>query len=400
MTSASASPDGPPPTNGRTPWRPLAGVRVLDLSRLLPGGFATMLLADLGAQIDKVEPPKGGDYLRGLPPHVEGVNAAFHLLHRGKRSVAIDLRDERGREMLLRLLPRYDVLVESFRPGVMARLGLAPATLCARHERLVLCSLSGYGQQGPLAGRAGHDLNFLARSGALGATADPRQPPPPPPPMQAADVGGALYAVTGIVAALAERERTGRGRWLDVALADAAAGFGLLALAFAWASPDYPARHMLSGGMANYALYRTADDGFVSLAALEPKFWKAFCEAAGVPHDPSALLPGPHHGPLREYLAERFAQAPRSHWEAVAERADCCLEPVLRPEELPDDPQHRARGTFAGQMADGLPRLATPLAAAAPGRAPELGEHTAEVLAEAGLSQGEVSALREAGVIA
>ncbi len=392
------APDAEAAVRPARPWRPLAGVRVLDLSRLLPGGFATMVLADLGAAVDKVEPPFGGDYLRALPPHVDGLNAAFRVLHRGKRSVAIDLKREEGRAVLLDLLPRYDVLLESFRPGVLSSWGLGHETLLERHPSLVLCALSGYGQQGPLSGRAGHDLNFLARSGVLGAVWDEESEPPPPPPMQAADVGGALYAVAGVLAALAERERTGRGRLLDVSLCEASAGFGLLALAFAWAAPSFGARAMLSGGLAPYGVYRTADGGAVALAALEPKFWRRFCEASGFEGSMEDLLPGPHQASLKERLRAHFALRDRAEWERLAEEADCCLEPVLRPEESPTDRQHAARGLFT-PSGTGMPRLATPLGAPAAGEAPRLGEHTEAVLREAGISPEQMERLRRAGVL-
>ncbi len=379
-------------------WKPLAGVQVLDLSRLLPGAFATKVLVDLGASVDKIEPPVGGDPLRGLPPHVEGLNAAFRLLHRGKRSVAIDLKRPEGRQVLLDVLSRYDVLLESFRPGVMEGWGLGPGVLRRHHPGLVFCSLNGYGRSGPMAERAGHDLNFLARSGVLGAVWAGKGEPPPPPPVQAADVGGALYAVAGILAALSERGRTGRGRTLDVALTDAAVGFGVVALAFAWAAPRFGARSMLSGGLAVYGTYRTADGGAVALAALEPKFWMRFCEASGFDGGLEDLLPGPHQEALRERLAAFFASRPRAHWERLAERTDCCLEPVLGPEELRADPRTMRRG-LVEEGGDGFPTFATPLGAAVGGEVPSLGEHTEEVLLEAGVSRERIDVLRSRGVL-
>ena len=207
--------------------RPLEGVRVLDLTRLLPGPFATLVLADLGAVVDKVEDPHGGDYLRHMPPQLGDQNHAFLALNRGKRSMVLDLKKTEAREALLKLLASYDVLIEQFRPGVLDRLGLSHASLRERFPRLVIAAITGYGQTGPLAQRAGHDLNYLARSGILGLSG-PLDAPPQPPGFQLADVGGGMWAVIGILAALRGRDAHGQGAIIDVAMAESTLPFAMV----------------------------------------------------------------------------------------------------------------------------------------------------------------------------
>ncbi len=381
--------------------RPLAGIRVLDLSRLLPGPLATSMLAELGAQVDKIEDPGGGDYLRLMPPQIGGMNAVFHALNRGKRSVVLDLKQPAARAALLRLADRYDVVVESFRPGVLDRLGLGHAALSAANPRLVFCAITGYGQTGPLAQRAGHDVDYLARAGVLGMTG-PEGAAPQLPGMQVADVGGgALFAVAGILAALMARGVTGRGRFVDVSMCEGALSFGLFGMMSRFGGMGAVAgADVLGGGIAPYNTYRTRDGRAVALGALEPKFWGTFCRGVGLPFDLEALAPGPHQAECKRKVAEIIASRTRAEWAEFAEAHDCCLEPVLDPEELPDDPQHRARGVFSRvTLADGatldVPR--TPLGAgSAPGpdaEAPRHGAHTREVLREAGFEDTEIAAL-------
>lgn len=362
--------------------RPLEGVRVLDLSRLLPGPFATMILADLGATVDKIEDPGAGDYLRALPPHKAGMNAVFQQLNRGKRSVVLDLRSEEGRARFFELLPHYDVVLESFRPGVMARLGLDYETLAARHPGVIVCAISGYGQTGPLRDRAGHDLDYVARAGVL-ALSGPAAGPPSVSGLQVADIGGgAFHAVIGILVALLARHRTGRGRFLDVAMTEAVMGFGSFGLLSALAGDDViGGASPLAGAVACFSTYRTSDGRAMALAALEPKFIEAFARATELEIDLSILSPGPHQHAWFETLRALFASRTFASWSELAATTDCCLEPVLRPEELARDPQLEARAMFV--EVDGLVALRTPMAAPPSGRAPRQGEHTDLVLAEA-----------------
>ena len=378
--------------------RPLEGIRVLDLSRLLPGPFATQVLADLGAEVDKVEDPGGGDYLRVMPPAADGVNATFHALNRGKRSLVLDLKKKEGQDALLRLAARYDVLVESFRPGVMERLGLGFERMNAACPRLVWCAITGYGQTGPLSARAGHDANYLSRAGVLGLTG-PEQGPPQLAGVQIADIGGALFGVAGVLAALEARHRTGRGRFVDVSMCESSLAFAVYGLT-AWLGglPTPPGAAPLMGGIAPYSTYRTKDGKAVSLGALEPKFWIAFCQGVGIEPDMTALAPGPHQAEKKREVAAKIAERTRDEWAAFAEEVDCCLEPVLEPHEVPDDPQHRARGMFLAGAPFPMPRmpLAEHVTTCAP--APAQGEHGEAILVEGGFTPDEVAALRAAGV--
>lgn len=392
----------PSPNHERLQRYPLAGVRVLDLSRLLPGPFATLVLADLGAEVDKVEDPGAGDYLRVMPPSTGGLGTAFQLLNRGKRSAVIDLKSPAGIEALRALVPRYDVLIESFRPGVMKRLGVGYEALAELHPGLVYCAISGYGQDGPLAHRAGHDINYLARAGVLGLTG-PASGPPQVPGVQMADVGGgALFAVSGILAALHARSITGRGRFVDVSMCEGAMVFGTFGIAGAFGGDGYgPGEGPLNGGIAPFACYATRDGRAVALGALEPKFWMGFCASVGIEAGMDALMPGPHQAEWKKRLADVFAQRTLAEWVAHAEAGDYCLEPVLLPSELASDALHRARGAIVDLPADGggtLPHLRTPTATTpTKADAPSKGRDTDAVLHDAGLDDAKIAQLRAAG---
>jgi alpha-methylacyl-CoA racemase len=380
--------------------RPLEGLRVLDLSRLLPGGYATMVLQDLGAQVDKVEDPGGGDYMRVMPPHVDGMNTVFHVLCRGKRSAIVDLKRPEGRDALLELVPRYDVLLESFRPGVTDRLGIGYEALRKIHPRLIYCAITGYGQDGPLASRAGHDLNYLARAGVLAHTG-PEDRPPQVPGVQIADIGGgALFALVGILSALHERERTGEGRLVDVSMCEGALAFSVFGLmSHLGGMPTPRGGAVLMGGIAPYDTYETQDGHHMALASLEPKFWMAFCAGVGIQASMEALAPGPHQAEWKGKLRDIFKGRTRAQWEAFAAEHDCCLEPVLGPDELQADPQHAARSVFV-QGPGGLVHPTTPAArGVAATAAPRHGEHTDAILSDAGLTADRIAALRASGAI-
>ncbi len=378
--------------------QPLQGLRVLDLSRLLPGPYATLVLADLGAEVIKIEAPEGGDYLRWMPPLTGKVSWAFFALNASKRSVAIDLKKPEGADALRALAGQADVLVESFRPGVMDRLGLGYQALSAINPRLVYCALTGYGQHGPYRDAPGHDLNYMALAGALGL-GGPADRPPQVLPIQVADIGGSLWSLVAILAALHARQATGRGRFLDVSMTDGVTGFLTAALAPHLGSGAAPPRRgddVLTGGQTCYGVYATKDGAFMTLAALEPKFWLVFCQKVGHPEwvkrqfDPS----------LRAEVVALFASQTRAEWEALFSGSEACVEPVLAPDELAAHPLHLARGLVV--ESEGLRRLRTPTrhpAAPPSGKAPELGEHTREVLREAGLSDDAIDRLAAQGVI-
>jgi crotonobetainyl-CoA:carnitine CoA-transferase CaiB-like acyl-CoA transferase len=387
---------------GRLPAA-LAGVRVLDLSRLIPGPFGTLVLADLGAQVDKIEDAGAGDYLRYVPPQRAGASAGFHLLNRGKRSAIVDLKRAEGRAAFMRLLGRYDVLFEQFRPGVLDRLGLSHAALRERHPRLIICALTGYGQTGPLSQRAGHDLNYLARAGLLGSMG-PSAGPPQVPGFQLADVSGGMWCVIAILAALRQRDATGQGTVCDIAMSDGVLGFAALSIAAGLAGESVPrGDETLTGGIAPYNTYLAKDGAPMTLAALEPKFWTAFCAAVGLECDTSALVPGPHQAALKARVAEIFAGRTRAEWEAFAENHDCLVEPVLAPNELAGDAHTRARGlTFELNVAgESVPEIRTPVSSRdhAGTAAPMPGQHTREIFREAGFDETEIAELFKARAI-
>ena len=381
--------------------RPLEGLRVLDLSRLLPGPFLTMVLADLGADVVKVEDPKVGDYLRAIPPSKGGVSGRYLAVNRGKRSLALDLKRPEHHAAFLRLVAKADVVVESFRPGVLDRLDLGWDVLSAANPRLVLCSISGYGQTGPYVHRAGHDLNYLGLAGVLAMGAEGPGRPPAMPGVQIADLaGGALWSATGILAALVGRERTGRGEHVDVSMTEGA--LALLAAELgnldAGARPTR-GREALNGGVASYGVYRTADERFVSVGALEPKFWLAFNAVIGRKPDVSELVAPPaQQERIRAEIAAIIATRTRDEWVAIMAGHDACCEPVLELDELAAHPQHIAREVFFtvdGGASGPLQQVRTPLGApVSPTPPPRLGEHTAAVLTDYGFSDDEIAALR------
>ncbi len=346
---------------------PLSGLRVLDLSRLLPGPFATMVLADLGADVVKVEEPGGGDWLRGMPPLADGESGAFHALNRNKRSIAIDLRTPEGVGVLLRLARRADAVVESFRPGVLDRLGVGYGALRRENPRIVLCSISGYGQDGPYAQRAGHDLDYCAIAGVLAANGTPERPAAMG--VQVADVaGGAWPAAAGVLAALLGRDRTGEGAHVDVSMTEGALAMLALPLGMAF-----------SRGTA----------------------------AVGRPELAGRQLEDGGRGPRAE-LEAVFAARTRDEWTELAARHDVCLAPVLEGDEPRRDPQLAARGAFVDVR---LPRSGRVMAAAGtpirvrgaerpPARpGPDAGQHTDAVLREAGFGPDEIATLRAKGAV-
>jgi len=386
---------------------PLEGLRVLDLSRLLPGPYATLVLAELGADVVKVEDPAGGDLLRSIPPLAGEESGAFLALNRNKRSLALDLRRPGGAAAFLRLARGADVVLESNRPGVLQRLGLGWETLRSVNPRLVLCSITGYGQDGPGAGRAGHDLDYVAYAGVLALNGPPERPLPLA--VQAADVaGGSWPAVAGVLAALVRRAASGEGAHVDVSMTEGA--LALLALPLAMASargaPLARGRELLTGGAACYATYRTRDGRFVALGALEPRFFAAFCAAVGRPELAERQLEGGGAGPRAE-LEAIFAARTLAEWRAFAEGHDVCLAPVLEGDEPRADPQLAARGAFLdvpardGRMVTGVASPVRLRGVEAPLRpAPRLGEHSDDVLRECGFSAAEIAGLRAAGLVA
>jgi crotonobetainyl-CoA:carnitine CoA-transferase CaiB-like acyl-CoA transferase len=385
----------------------LEGIRVLDLSRLLPGGYCSLLLADYGAEVLKVEDTGLGDYIRWAPPQHAGVepsaaSALFLSLNRGKRSLRLNLKVSEGREVLLRLVREHDVLLESFRPGVLDRLGVGYERLREENPRLVYCAITGYGQEGPDRDRPGHDMNYLARGGLLGLSGE-RDGPPVPAAGQIADLGGgALMAAFGILAALHERERSGEGQLVDVSMTRGAQSWLAMVAARHFANGAVPQRGELelAGGLPCYRPYACAD-GWVTLGALEPKFWQALCAGLGR----EDLLPRQMDPAVATELEAVFAARTRAEWAAFDDAHGCCLEPVLDLDEaLARSPEAVVEVDQPGAAAPvrllgppvGLSR--TPGDGTRPG--PSLGADTDAVLAALGYDADAIAALKAAGAVA
>jgi alpha-methylacyl-CoA racemase len=384
---------------------PLSDLKVLDLSRLLPGPYATLVLADLGAQVDKVEDPQVGDPVRLMPPHWGEESAFFATLNRNKRSLVLDLKRPECAAALKRLSRRYDVLVESFRPGVMERLGLSYATLAAENPRLIYCSITGFGQTGPDRLRAGHDVGYIARAGVLGH-GGPRDGAPAMPGVQIADIGGgSLFGLIGILAALHERDRTGRGQAVDISMTDGALAFlhmqlSARALLGEEAAPMRRGGEPLNGGYPGYNIYRTQDGRYLAVGALEPKFLTALLHRVGredLLHEAYDLGEGGRK--VRAELERVFGAQPLAHWRKALGDADACVEVVQEPDEVLGDAQLRERGMFVTAHDELTGRevtyVRTPvhLGEVTPRRAPTLGQHSREILVEAGFTPDEMTTL-------
>ncbi|MCW2985040.1 MAG: CoA transferase [Conexibacter sp.] len=392
---------------------PFEGLKVLDLSRLLPGGFCSLLLADFGADVIKVEDTGMGDYIRWSPPAFEGAeetakSALFLSLNRGKRSVRIDLKTEAGRDVLLRLARDADVLLESFRPGVLDRLGVGYERLREENPRLVYCAITGYGLTGPNVQRSGHDMNYLGLNGVLAISGD-ADGPPIQAGGQIADLGGgALMAAFGILAALRERDRSGEGQLVDVSMFDGALSWLAMVAARVFAAGEKPRRgsELLGGSLLCYRPY-ACSDGWVTLGALEPKFFAAWADGVGRPDLIEHQFERPGSAAHAE-VEQIFAGRTRAEWAAFADAHDCCLEPVLEVEEALESELVRAREMVIEfeQPGAGLVRgLGMPVKLSrTPGRVrsggPALGEHTEQVLQEAGYGEDDIAQLVESGAVA
>jgi crotonobetainyl-CoA:carnitine CoA-transferase CaiB-like acyl-CoA transferase len=400
---------------------PLEGIRVLDLSRLLPGGFCSLLLADFGAEVLKVEDTGMGDYIRWSPPYYEGAHesarsALFLSLNRNKRSIRLDLKSEGGREALLRLVGEYDVVLESFRPGVLDRLGVGYERMREENPGLVYCAISGYGQDGPKRDASGHDMNYLGLVGLLGLTGESGGEPVQAAGQIADLGGGALMAAFGILAALRERDGSahspgsGEGQMVDVSMADGALSWLAMVAGAYFADGAVPRRGELplAGSLICYRPYECAD-GWVSLGSLEPKFWQGWCRGVGREDLIAAQFERPGSA-AHAQVQEIFRGRTRAEWEDFASEHDCCLEPVLELDEALDSELVRSRemvveidqpGTEKPVRQLGIPVKLTRTPgehARLPG--PALGEHTEAVLLAAGYSQAQIAELLASGAVA
>jgi len=376
----------------------LKGIRVLDLTRLYPGPFCTMMMAVLGAEVIKVESPDEGDYLRVIGPTDVDGSISFRLLNQNKKSITLNLKTAEGVELFMRLAKDADVVVEGFRPGVVTALGIDYTAVKGVNPEIIYCSITGYGQDGPYRNRAGHDINYLAMSGILGITGLP-DGQPVIPGVQIGDVGGgALMALSGILAALYGRSNRQGGSYLDVAMLD-----GLLAWLPLTAADHFaglPVRRgssLLNGGYACYDVYQTADDGYMALGALEVKFWVSFCRAVGR-EDLIERQYESNQESLKNELKSIFIKHDRQFWQEIFSSQDCCCEPVLTLAEAFKHPQAQARKAV-GNLSLPFPLKITPQEESPNLPAPHLGEHTVEILTALGYSQAEIEELRSKGVI-
>lgn len=390
--------------NGGVTTPPLTGVRVLDLTRLLPGAFLTGLLADLGADVIKVEDPRGGDYMRWMQPTIGAESAASWVLNRGKRCIAVDLKSGSGVAAVLRVARTCDVVVEGFRPGVADRLGVGYDAVREVRPDVVYASLTGYGSHGAQAQAAGHDLNYLALAGVLGMTGTAAGDLAVPG-VQVADLGGASALGIGVLAALLRARTTGVGGRVEVAMYDTVVAWTSMHAAAYLAAGDrcLPGTAPLNGGLPCYGLYRCADGGYLAIGALEPAFWREVCDVLDRPD----LIERGWDGSARDEVAAAIARRPRDAWAAAFAGRDACVTAVLDLGEALESPLARERRVVQPGPVDGGGAelsLSSPIrmdgeVSAIGSPAPGLGEHTRAVLAEAGLTDVEIDALTAEGAV-
>lgn len=390
---------------------PLAGVRVLDLTRLLPGGYATLLMADLGADVVKIEEPGKGDYIRWTPPIVGEFSSAHIALNRNKRSVSLNLKSDGGRDLFLRLVEHFDVVIESFRPGVMDRLGVGWSSVRERNPQVIYCAITGYGQTGPRSQEAGHDANYIGYAGALSIIGEEGRRPVIPG-VQIGDLaGGGMAAVIAVLAALHKRSSTGRGSFCDVSMMDGVVSWLSVHAAEFFATGHVPERERmhLSGAYPCYRVYPAAD-GWISVGALEPQFWAQLCEAIDRKDlIDDAFAMGARRDEVVGELEALFKTRSREEWLGLFEGKDVCVGPVNDFAEAFVDEQVRSRAMVVDEPVTDVgdwSHIGNPFKFDAdPGGPlvrlppPRLGEHTAEVLSEIGISGEDVAELRTAGTV-
>ncbi|MFN4063863.1 CoA transferase [Azoarcus communis] len=385
--------------------KPLSGLRILDLTRLLPGPLATQHLADYGAEVIKIEDTGAGDYARSMGAMAGETSYFYQVVNRNKKSLRLDLKQPAGRALFLRLVESADAVVEGFRPGVMDKLGLGHAALLEANPAIVLCSITGYGQTGPYAQRAGHDINYIGYAGVLDQIGTAGSGPAVPNVQIGDLLGGTMSAAFGIMVALYEAKSSGRGRHVDVSMTDAAMAHAIFPLVEVLAHGRVRPRgeDLLSGGVPCYGVYATADGRHMAVGALEEKFWFLLCDTLGLPELKSAHLDGGEAGEqARQRLAEIFASRSLADWVAVFDGVDCCVTPVLRLEESMENAQIQARGAVV--EVGGIRQFAPPvrLSGHVPDfsrPAPAAGANADSLLSELGLDAGQIDQLRQSGVI-
>ncbi len=390
---------------------PLSSLKILDFSTLLPGPFASLLMADMGAEVLRVESPSRVDLVRLLPPHDQGVAASHAYLNRNKRGIALDLKQAAAVEVIKQLVQEYDIVLEQFRPGVMDKLGVGYQALKAINPKLIYVSITGYGQTGPYKDRAGHDINYLALSGIADQTGR-LDSGPLPLGIQAADIaGGSLHGVVGLLAAVIQRQQTGEGQHVDISMTDCAFSLHAMAGAGYLACGEEPKMEsqVLNGG-SFYDYYRTRDGRWFSVGSLEPQFMQPFCAAMGRPELAAhGLSPKPEQQrALKQQIQLEFEKRDFAEWSEIFAALDVCVEPMLSLAEAVEHPQLQARQLVVEVPRDGKPaqrQIACPIKFSSALPAPQhigvpVGAHTAEVLTQLGYSTEQIAQLRAAKVIA
>ena len=385
---------------------PLEGIRILDLTRQAPGPYCTMLLGDLGADVIVVEEPPGAG--RRMEMGMSERTQAFWALSRNKRSVALNLKEPRAQEAFLRMAEKADVVLEGFRPGVVKRLGVNYDAVKARNERVIYCSLSGYGQTGPYAGLVGHDINYISIGGALGLIGTAGSPPAIPMNIIADFAGGGLYSAFSILAAVIARGQTGRGQYVDIAMSDGVTS--LLAFPasqyFAAGMVPKPGVEMLNGGAPYYAVYETKDGKWLSIGCIEPWFWSELCKALYCEDFIPQQMNREKHPEIFEYMRTKFKEKTRDEWFEELRQRDICVGPVYSLDEVFEDSHVRARGMvtevrhpeFGAVKQVGVGPKFSDTPGAVRTTSPKRGEHTADLLREVGYADGEIEEMRAAGI--
>lgn len=381
--------------------KPLTGIKILDLTRLLPGPMCTLHLADMGADVLKIEELSVGDYARLIPPMQNKNSVFFHAINRNKRSVAIDLTKEEGRKLFLKLSEKADVVVESFRPGVVNKLGIDYDTLKKINPKLIYCSITGYGQTGPYRDKAGHDINFCAYSGVL----ERKGEFPIIPDFQMSDiVGGSLNAAMGILAALVQQKMTGEGQYIDVSIMDGLVAHTTTALA----QVNHGEKSFLTGDLPCYSIYETSDKKYMALGAMEFKFWERFCKA--IDRDDLLLFQmvvDEEAQRVYNEIATIFKSNTKEFWTVKFKDIDCCVSPVLSLKETLNNEQMKARNmveikNYPGEgevLQFALPLKFSSFEFEIEMPAPLLGEHTEQELMSIGYTKNEIKHLRNTKII-
>lgn len=398
-----------PPNGHSKRSSPLSGITVIDLSRLLPGGFCSMMLGDFGAEVIKVEEPGRGDYVRWTPPFLDGQSAYFLSINRNKKSIVLDLKNPKGTDVFLRLVRTADVVIESFRPGVVDRLGIDYPRVSKMTPHIIYCSISTFGQSGPFRERVGHDLNCLALSGLLGITGL-KGGPPTIPGVQVSDYAAAMMATTAILLALFERQKSGQGQYCDISMLDAITSWMGMPMIKYLTDGILPGRQdsMFNGALACYNIYKTKEARFVVLGAMEEKFWISFCKVIGR----EDLIPLQWEGQtiqekMKEELSLLFKEKTMAEWLELLDGQGTCFSPVLNIEETLDLPHLQGRGMFQGIEVEGgktVPQIGFPIKLSNTPTdhfipPPRMGQDSRTILQKAGFSIEEIQLLEEDGII-